>query len=1183
MKRTGAMKFDEYESSGYEYSDGETSEDLKNDKPQPQTQVKPSFCKQIEQHIESVDLNMISKDKNLIISAYADTDYDLDQKIAVNKEFAFPNAQLNDSVFILIAHPAQFSKSDFEYTEKTPYYGWQYLTAPLTDFSTGVNSTYKSAYQSIRPTFKVNILVSPSAEKLNQLQNFRREAAPVRVLFHYVGYGFPPVDKTSIFICDGKPNVFKPYQVRKIFENLKTPSFYIFDCNNAGAVLQSLETTSLKMKQKNKIPGTSTHLYASIPTIQSESNWDDWMCLCSTDVNEALPSNSELPRDFLTTCLFSPVAMSILCHILQFYHTSFPDPGFPLNEINGILAFGDKVNRPQLEEVLCSIIDGIASDNLKSPIYKFLFRQDQSVATFFRNFILSQYLLSPYDVHPVSYPSLPNMTRHPLWLQWKTSIDQWITSTLTPPPSFATDFFGSAVNSMHHYLCQQLDSRIKMFLLTILSHIPFTEYNENFKVFQLLAKYAARSKENRQKLAQTLIFKMCFTTLPSTKDPEDLHSLSYILFSMLYENPSFIQEIRNDIDYQMMLKYLFDTNISEKTRTIICGIICLLVVNLNNISPFINNKEFHHKFKVAVSSAKSPFLHWLLLFITRAFQGITVDPEFFIPDSVHFQIGLGVFHPTHWCRAAAITALHCYLQPGESIINLHIILMCLPSLMDCSYIVRFQLLNTCAKFLHANAEMFVIGFKKSQYANSAATFSQLIALWFDDMNLNTMKANYSTYIKKIDDVAHRTDALPHICTILYFIIDMLSHDPHPLLKKRATLFRGYFQRLTMVGHVVNGDTKAHSVSPPYGTIEAMQKSIKSSFSEDESEHTDESEIFPNDITTDSLFSVSVQNIIRAGPDWIVPKPVYAKTEMKPFSLKLNATLQSEGKLFKFAPTHIAFDPESLEAAVSTSNKFIFHCDESCKVNNKIRLSDFDITDLQCAHLLNRRIVIAGTSDGCVHLWDPLHSSPLTSFRADANYNVDNIAQFCQAQDNKIFTTRGNSGVAIWDIDTQQLVGEWPSEEQHIASSLCLSPSNSNMVYVGYANGSLNAVDIRDPDARVRRLTITLGDRISAISASGELIYASTPGGKCAIWNVGEGSLSTLRIPQSPPKHFVAHRHLPLLVSTDNIAAPQCAGPDGLPIFSFKEVNPNCIFAVHPNLPAVVFGTAQGDMYTYVLQ
>ncbi|EAY01925.1 hypothetical protein TVAG_068920 [Trichomonas vaginalis G3] len=1182
MKRTGAMKFDEYESSGYEYSDGETSDDLKNDKPIQQNPVKPTIFKKNEQHIQSINKSMIDDSKNARISTYNDSDYDLDQKLVINKDFVFPGTHLTENVFILIAHPAQFSKVEVEYSEKNPYYAWQYTNAPLTDFSTGVNTTYKSAYQSIHPSFKVNILVSPSAEKLNQLQNFRRDAIPSRVIFHYIGYGFPQVDKSNIFLCDGKPNVFRPYPARKIFENLKTPSFFIFDCNNAGAMLQVFDSTANKQKLKNKSPTSSQKIFTGLPNIQSDSNWDDWICLCATDVNETLPTNAQLPRDFLTTCLFSPVAMSILCHIIQYYHTSFPDPGFPLNEINGILAFGDKMHRQQLEDILCGLTDAIASDCLKPQLYKNLFRQDPAIATFFRNFILSQYLLAPYDVHPVSYPSFASMTRHPLWLQWRTSIDQWITSTLTPLPSFATDFFGHAINSFQHYLSTKLDSRMKMFLVTILCHVPFSEVANNPKCFPLLAKFASRSKENRQKLAQSIIFKPCFLLLSNTKNTEEFNSLCYIIFSMLYENSGFISEIRNDIDYQLLLRYVFDTSISEKTRTIICGIITLLVSNLNNINPFINNKEFHSKLKNVISTASSPLLHWILLLMSQSFNGISIDPDCFVPDSIHFQISLSIFHGIFWCRAAAINALQSYFQQGDQIINLHLILMILPSFMDCSYTVRMQLVNACAKFLHQNAEMFIIGYRKSQVVNSAATFSQLFALWYDDMKLNTLKQNFSEFLLKLDEVAHRNDSISHICTIVYYIIDMLSHDPHPFVKKRATIFRGYFQRLTMSNHGTNNEGRPHSVSPPFA-LDNLQKGQKVSFSEDESEHTEDTEIFPSDITNDSLLSSSIQNLLRAGPDWIEQPKIENKSEMSTYSLKIQSTLVAEGRLFKFSPTHIDFDPISLDSAVATSNKFIFSVDETNKIVNKIRLSDYDITDLQCTRIGNDKVVVASTGDGCVHLWNPSYSTPFCSFRADANYNIDNIAQLCRCKGDKLFTTRGNSGIAMWDITKQMLVGEWPSEEQHIASAMCLSPSNENMIYVGYANGYLNAVDIRDPDAHVRRLTITLGDRISQLSASGELIYASTPGGKCAIWNIGEATLSTLRIPQGPPKHFIAHKHLPLLFTNDNVSSPQCCGPDGLPLMQFIDVPSQCIFTVHPTLPAIAFASSAGDMYTYMLQ
>ena len=1179
MKRTEKMTFEDFEESGYEYSDGETSEDLKKDKTNGNGSPRVVINKQIQQHLESIDTTICKNSQFKIIAPFMETDFNLEKTFKFANDSFDENVFPTETVFMLLPHPAQFVKT--ENHDNAPFMAWQNTNSPFAEFSTAVNSLYKQAYMTLKQQLQINFLVSPSAEKLNSLSSFRRDGPNGRVLFHYIGYGFPPIDKSLIYLCDGKPNVFKPYQIKKLFENIKTPSCFIFDCNCAGSVIPNIIAVANKFKEKSmaqkktskQIPTAATQFY------QQTTNWDDWFCICATDSNENLPTDPHLPRDFLTTCLFNPVSLSILCHILQYYRTSFPDPSFPLNELNGILAFNENNHLHQLEAIIQSLTDSIAADFLKPALFTSLFRKDRLLSTFFRNFILAQYLLSPYEVHPVSHPAIPSMVKHPLWMQWHMFIDQWITSTLTPPPSFAYDFFSRAICSFNNFLSNNMDDKIKRSILTIMCHMPFVDIPNRYEAFSKLAIYAERSQNNQAKLAVCVIFHSMFSVIPSIKDQQDLQSLCYLVLALLKNHPFFVYEIRKEMDYGPLFTMIFDQNIDEKTRTLICAILSFIVTSLKNSKSVIKTEDFMKSLKQSIITVKSPILlQWLLIFTKRAFEGTVIDMKYFVPESLHFQIAVLVFHNSLWCRASAISCLSLFSQPGDQIINMHLILMIIPAFMDPSIYVRLQVLHFSARYISQNTEMFIIGFKKSRLSNSPLAYTQLLAMWYDGLSLNSILDNISELAIKSDEIAHRNDAIQYICQILYYIIDMYSHDPHPYIKRKATKARSFFQHLAVGEH--GTEARSHSISPPYGR-EIHASKFHTAYSEDESEITEESEYIPIETDSESLFVNSLDRLVRGGLDWNVPSYEPHVEDLK-FKSKLSVEIRADSRPFKFPPTHIAFHPETLNIAVSTNNKWVFHADENCNITSKVRLSDYEVTGLGYTVANDIPFVIAGTSDGSIHLWDPKMDSPCACFRADTNYNIDNVAQLLAAQGTQLFTARGNSGIALWDLGTQKLIGEWMSDEQHIATAIGLQPNNPSLAVVGYSNGSLNCVDIREPSSKIRRLTVSLGDQITNLSGNGDLIYVGTSKGKCAIWDSVQGKLSMLSSSTYNIKRFTTHRSLPIIIMSESNHSPKLAGPDGVPIHTFDQVAPNSIFALHDVLPIVAFGTQSGELITYRL-
>ena len=129
-------------------------------------------------------------------------------------------------------------------------------------------------------------------------------------------------------------------------------------------------------------------------------NWNDWTCICATDVGEKLPDEAKLPKDFLTSCILTPVKTALLCHVLQYFRLDIEDSSVepPFHSL-----WDD--NSPEsikLSILLSSLIDSIAADSLPRNIYYTYFRNSQVTFNVFNAYLLSQYLLIAYDLNQKS-------------------------------------------------------------------------------------------------------------------------------------------------------------------------------------------------------------------------------------------------------------------------------------------------------------------------------------------------------------------------------------------------------------------------------------------------------------------------------------------------------------------------------------------------------------------------------------------------------------------------------------------------------------------------------------------------------------------------------------------------------------------------------------------------------------
>ena len=257
----------------------------------------------------------------------------------------------------------------------------------------------QTKFHKFTPNLKMTFLVAPPADRLYSISAMRKDlfSSKAAILFHYIGFGFPPLEDGSIHAVDYRVNQFIKIPLRRLFEMISVPSLSIFDCSNAAEALLAFQRASTLMSRTMDISGK-------------------WFCVCATDIDEELPVDKNLPSDFLTSCIFTPLRTALICYMVQFYRTSHvPQINFPFDYFN------DENSELMVKQTntLNVIIESIAASGLDTETYTQLFQTDPIISAVFRGLLLCQYLLRPYQLHPQSYPALPDLSSHKLWTEVK--------------------------------------------------------------------------------------------------------------------------------------------------------------------------------------------------------------------------------------------------------------------------------------------------------------------------------------------------------------------------------------------------------------------------------------------------------------------------------------------------------------------------------------------------------------------------------------------------------------------------------------------------------------------------------------------------------------------------------------------------------------------------------------------
>jgi len=1056
-----------------------------------------------------------------------------------------------------------------------PFVAWANIsTITNTQFPTVVSNFFENNYHQIDENFDVRPVDAKFSDIFSNITRTKVEVPNGMTFFHFFGFGLSISGK---YLRISKQNIKEAFSipVKNIFRALGSSSFCVFDCDTAGYAAEcigNLVKKGLDQSSKQKKP-------SFVPIKNTNSIFEDCFCLCATSYNENLPNNPLLPRDFLTSVLLTPIPLSILCHVLQYYRTTYDQPGFPFTHLKTLLAFERPEEIAHIERALTVVIESIASDFLSTDQFNSLLRAKRHITIMFQRFILAQFLLEPYSVHPISYPPIPSMSRHPMWAQWKTTLDLWISSHAAPSPSFNKDFFIRIIRSFISSLSEDFESNVHKTTLSAAAGLLSDQFSDTLGLSLPLAYYASKSESNRMRLIPLLRFGVIIRlVLQADLSVDVYHSLLYLsicCFQPIYGCSLLVDSL---LDSTKLLRNLSSDSYNDNTKTLMSAVLASLCSQFPPIRKVCRSEKFLVLFSRLLFQANTEFLFWLMVLLKKAYDTDSINEKMLSNMLIHVQIASSCCHKSSECRTAAISCISSFMQSTWSSFNSSLFLFCIPCFFDMSFLVRNQLLFLVIRSISSLQQMKP---KLSENITPYSTLSMVFSAWFGS------KEHFSKYLydiqrfcNEVEEYTNKNDSLDRIYSVLCYLLEYFCYDPHPVVQKSAIrakeLFRsrlssgGSFSR---IAHPFDSNINSDNESLPKKTVSFGSDSLV-------------------------MFSLASDQLINQG----IWKPdIEYKVYHHDFEIQ-----EIDPQKYSFLPTHIvqrqsrimsgdrfgklSYCPISSNLYAATNSKMVCRISSNMCTTTRIQVGEFEISDLNTMSYQNNSYAIVSTVDGCVHLWNPELEDSLISFRASQNFLSQSAAQLSAPLNRspKIATARGNSGIVLWDVPHQKSIGEWSSTDSYGVSALSIHGNDDNVCISGLANGSLSITDFRMPqDSQIKWIKgITIGDKVVKISgfhAQPNTCYYATSSGSITMWDDRSEQIKTITQRRGPLISFDAHPGFPMLIFCSANESPVILSPGGQLLQKIASLSPASIVCTHKTEKYLAFAQQNSEITSFQLE
>ena len=551
-------------------------------------------------------------------------------------------------------------------------------TSPSTKVMESIGKALQQQYETLSIRIRYRQLLDPSVDETRKCcVTLRRNSKEERVLFHYNGHGVPlPTPSGEVWYFNRKYTQYIPVSLYDLQLWLGGPSIYVLDVAHAGNVVANFGRFLEKHEEEGR------QALVKDPSAQLPAFGEN-IILAACPKEETLPTNPNLPADLFTSCLTTPVAISLRGFLLQ---SQFP-LGVSLKDLDKIPGRLQERRTPlgELNWIFTAITDTIAWNYLPRDLFKKLFRQDLMVAALFRNYLLADRLMRQNGCHPETEPVLPSTHEHPLWQSWDLALEMVLMQLPSliaseeggPPYEYQnSNFFAEQLTAFDVYLSQGALERRAPDQLPIVLQVLLSQVHR-LRALVLLSRFLDLGPWAVHLALRIGIFPYVLKLLQSAA-VELKPVLIFIWSRILAVDGSCQTDLLRDNGYRYFLNVLkpdvmLPVSIMSEHRAMSLFIIAMFCRNYQAAQVAVLSLEVFQDCIVHMSDLDDPLLRqWSCLCISMMWKGFpeakwtakraTGDNRL----STHQLLCQMVVDPVPEVRAAAVHALTTFLGSPEN-------------------------------------------------------------------------------------------------------------------------------------------------------------------------------------------------------------------------------------------------------------------------------------------------------------------------------------------------------------------------------------------------------------------------------------------------------------------------------------------------------------------------------------
>lgn len=565
-----------------------------------------------------------------------------------------------------------------------------------------VGKNLQQQYESLSFRTRYKQYLDPHFEATKKFcVSLRRNAKDERILFHYNGHGVPrPTSSGEIWVFNNTFTQYIPIPLYDLHSWLGGPGLFVWECNNAGEVLINLNKTLERKHNEQK--------RESEPTF-------DCIQLAACSSNELLPLAPEVPADMFTSCLTTPIEMSISYFLIQ--NPLFgPSEGELPPRIPGRLQ-ERRTPIGELNWIFTAVTDTIAWNSLPRSQFRQLFRQDLMVAALFRNFLLAQRVLVYHGCKPITSPPLPTLHNHRLWRSWDFALEH-ILLQIPRIGSIGTEFksssfFSEQLTAFEVYLAQvggqeQPPTELPVLLQVLLSQA------HRLRALVLLSRFLDLGPWAVSLALEIGIFPYVLKLLQS--GATELRPVMVFIWSRILAVDGSCQvDLLKDNGYLYFVNIFNSpiTNSCTSERKAMCAFILALFSRNFPVGQTLcaTNGVLESCLQHGTSDENPLLRQWCCLCFSLVIRGNNEAKRQAQSRNAHTRLELLLADPVPEVRAAALNAFSSFLTPsilGESQLDMHITSRVLLAIDDASLVVRRELASFLILFVRKSRKRMVL-------------------------------------------------------------------------------------------------------------------------------------------------------------------------------------------------------------------------------------------------------------------------------------------------------------------------------------------------------------------------------------------------------------------------------------------------------------------------------------------